>query len=234
MNLGRALGALFRAGADGAHADPLARFRAGDAAAFDEIVHAYAPSLVRRFRRQGVDPSTADDLAQEVFVRLIKTHSSYESRGRLQVYLYRIARNVLLDWRRARSARPSRSLESAASQAGAPPLAVLAHPAVGPPEILAGRDAARALTSLLRRLSEGERAVLELSIFDGMPYAEIAHALQIPEGTVKSRVFNALRKLRNMAGDTVLDGRSAFDGTNAFDGTSAFDGSTAAGEDGTP
>ena len=71
------------------------------------------------------------------------------------------------------------------------------HPAVGPAEILAGRDAARALTELLSRLADGERLVLELALFEGMRYADIADALLIPEGTVKSRVFHAIRKLRS-------------------------------------
>jgi RNA polymerase sigma-70 factor (ECF subfamily) len=72
----------------------------------------------------------------------------------------------------------------------------LCHPAAGPAEAFAGRDAARILHELLSRLPEGERLVLELALFEEMPYADIATALLIPEGTVKSRVHHALRKLR--------------------------------------
>ncbi|MBI3820344.1 MAG: RNA polymerase sigma factor [Planctomycetes bacterium] len=181
-------------------ADPLQRFREGDACAFDEIVESFAPGIVRLFRRQGADTSTADDLAQEVFIRLLKTDAGYESRGKLQLYLYRIARNVWLDWKRSNGSRPAaRSLDFPVAEVGVPPLALLAHPACGPVDAVVGRDAARALSSLMMRLSERERTVLELTIFEGMRYADAARVLSIPEGTVKSRVFNAMRKLRAWA-----------------------------------
>ncbi len=181
--------------------DLLSRFRAGEARAFDDLVEQFAPSLVRLFRRHGVDAAHAEDLAQEVFVRLLRTQSSYTDRGRLHVYLHRVARNVWHDWRRAVASRPgARSIDGTAGGAGAPLMALLAHPSVGPAESLAGRDAARLLTDLLARLPEGERLVLELSLFDGLPYAQIAEALAIPEGTVKSRVFHALRRLRGWTG----------------------------------
>lgn len=178
--------------------DALERFRAGDARAFEEIVEAHAPGIVRLFRRHGADPATADDLAQEVFVRLFRTQAHYESSGRLQVYLYKIARNVWLDWRRSLGSRPrARSLDAPVGAPGSAPLEFLCHPAVGPAEALAGRDAARALAGLLARLGDGERIVLELALFEGMRYSQIADALLIPEGTVKSRVFHAIRKLRS-------------------------------------
>lgn len=184
----------------GAPADPLQRFREGDARAFDEIVDSFSPGIVRLFRRHGADPATADDLAQEVFIRLFKTESHYESRGRLQVYLYRIARNVWLDWKRAASSRPpTRSLDVPGVDAGMPPLALLVNPAIGPLEVVVGRDASRALAGLLARLNERDRTILELAVFEGMRYAEVAEALSIPEGTVKSRVFHAVRKLRALA-----------------------------------
>jgi RNA polymerase sigma-70 factor (ECF subfamily) len=187
-------------GAAPAPADALTRFRSGDALAFDEIVDVHAPGIVRLFRRHGVDASMADDLAQEVFVRLFRTQANYESCGRLQVYLYKIARNVWLDWKRSMGARPAqRSIDAPLPDLGLAPLAILSHPAVGPAETLAGRDAARALTELLSRLGDGERLVLELALFEGMRYADIAEALLIPEGTVKSRVFHAIRKLRSWA-----------------------------------
>lgn len=190
--------------------DPLIRYRAGDARAFDEIVEAFAPGIVRLFRRHGADPSTADDLAQEVFVRLLKTESHYESRGKLQVYLYRIARNVWLDWKRAANSRPpTRSLDLPMMDTGVPPLAILAHPAAGPMDAVVGRDASRALANLLSKLNERERVVLELAVFEGMRYCEVAKLLAIPEGTVKSRVFHAVRKLRALAATnlrTVDDG----------------------------
>ncbi|HKD99661.1 MAG TPA: sigma-70 family RNA polymerase sigma factor [Planctomycetota bacterium] len=180
--------------------DALARFRSGDPLAFDEIVDAHAPAIVRTFRRLGADPSTAEDLAQEVFVRLLRTRAAYEARGRLAVYLDRVARNVWVDHVRARVARPEASSIDAPAASGDGAIAmILAHPGAGPAEALSGRDAARALAALLAKLPEGERAVLELAVFEGLRYAEIADELSIPEGTVKSRVFSAVRRLRAAA-----------------------------------
>ncbi|MBL8694858.1 MAG: sigma-70 family RNA polymerase sigma factor [Planctomycetes bacterium] len=185
------------AAAPASETDPLDRFRAGEEGAFEELMDGFAPSVVRLFRRHGVDSSTAEDLAQEVFVRLLRTRAHYEGRGKLQVYLYRIARNVWRDWQRATATRPvARSLDAPPSASEVSLARMLAHPAVGPAEALASSDASRAMARLMLRLSEGERLVLELALFESLPYAEISEALGIPEGTVKSRVFHALRKLR--------------------------------------
>jgi RNA polymerase sigma-70 factor, ECF subfamily len=179
--------------------DALARFRSGDPLAFEEIVEAHAPAIVRTFRRLGADAATAEDLAQEVFVRLLRTRAAYEARGRLAVYLDRVARNVWVDHVRARHARPdAASLDAPARNGGGAIAMILAHPAAGPVDALSGRDAARALVALLAKLPEGERAVLELAVFEGLRYAEIGEALSIPEGTVKSRVFSAVRRLRTL------------------------------------
>ncbi|MFN0204740.1 MAG: RNA polymerase sigma factor [Planctomycetota bacterium] len=197
---------LKAANADGSEAtDPLTRYRGGEMSAFDEMVESFAPRIVRVFRRFGADPSSADDLAQEVFVRLYKTNAHYESRGRLEVYLYRVARNVWIDWKRVQLSRGGlRSLDVTLPDFPEPVLSLLAHPAAGPLETLTGRDAARVLSMLLKRLPEGERLVLELSIFEGLRYSEISAALEIPEGTVKSRVFNAVRRLRVWASEGEL------------------------------
>lgn len=185
--------------------DLLERYRMGDAGAFNAIVESFAPRVVRLFRRYGVDPASADDLAQEVFVRLYKTQSRYESRGRLAVYLYRIARNVWIDWKRVQTNRGTmHSLDVPLPNLPEPRSALLAHPACGPLESLAGRDAARVLSGLLKRLPEGERLVIELAMFEGLRYSEISDALEIPEGTVKSRVFHAMRRLREWASEEEL------------------------------
>jgi RNA polymerase sigma-70 factor, ECF subfamily len=180
--------------------DALSRFRAGDPLAFEEIVETHAPSIVRLFRRLGADAASAEDLAQEVFLRLLRTRSDYEPRGRLAFYLDRIARNLWTDHVRNAGSRPGeRTLDEAAQGGDAGLALLLVHPAAGPADALAGRDAARALAALLRQLGDGERLVLELSVFEGLRYAEIAQSLSIPEGTVKSRVFYAVRKLRALA-----------------------------------
>lgn len=190
----------------GAAADPLSRYRAGDRQAFEEIVEEHAPFIVRVFRRLGAEAATADDLAQEVFVRLIRA-GSYESRGKLRVYLDRVARNVWIDHLRTRDSRPStRSLDAPAPGGDALLRTLLAVPTAGPADVLAGADSGRVLNALVAKLPPGERLVFELAVFDRASYARVAATLGIPEGTVKSRMFHAVRRLRALASRSVEAG----------------------------
>ena len=81
------------------------RIRVGrKSVAFEEIVETHSTSIVRLFRRLGADAASAEDLAQEVFVRLLRSRSDYEPRGRLAFYLDRIARAIRRTGVRTRAA----------------------------------------------------------------------------------------------------------------------------------
>ena len=169
--------------------DPFLRYRAGDPGAFEEIVGEFADRLVRFFRRLGGDAATADDLTQEVFLQMVCWAREYEPRGRIDSYVFRVARNAWIDHVRAKQARPRpRSLEG--------PLEPIPDPSPGPRERAGGSEEAERVLAALARLPEVERLVVELGLFQGLPYAEVSSILEIPVGTVKSRMFAAVRRLR--------------------------------------
>ena len=165
--------------------DLLVRFQAGDAAAFDQLVSEMAPRLKGYFLRQGAQNATAEDLTQLVFVRVFQARKRYQPSGRLDAYLLRIAHNLWIDSRRRK-----RFLT------GGDDLPDAVDPAPGPEADAVAGDRAAVLHAALERLPADTRELLELAVLQRLPYLEVAEILDIPVGTVKSRVYYSLRKLR--------------------------------------
>ncbi len=174
----------------------MAGVRRGDQLAFAELVRRYQQSLVNFFRRVGV-LNDAEDLAQETFLRVYRYRRRYKPVAPFRAFLFRLADQVHIDYLRRQSRRPAAvGLETEPSGA----------PWVGADEGL--EEVERAL----RRLSAPLRSVVVLRVFNELSYTEIAEALDIPVGTVKSRLFSGLRELRGyferraIAGDVLRSG----------------------------
>lgn len=140
--------------------------------------------LLNFFLRKGVPRSDGDDLVQETLLRLWKYRNRYETTAKLSTFLFLIARQVFVDAARKISRRRRREEEYAVDAE-----------AVQLPAETAAEDVRWALS----RLSPSMREVVELAVMEDLPYAEIAQRLSIPVGTVKSRMFNALKKLKEIA-----------------------------------
>ena len=183
--------------------DPLSALRRGDPTLFEEFVRCEAQSFLGFFRRLGADTFEAEDLAQEVFLKLYKSAHTYTEQSAFGAFAMRVARNAWIDRRRRRAARPERRTgpaEERGGRADGPHDAVDAGSARSrepdPPGVASDREEFARLQRALGRLSEPHRVVFEMAVMHECPYADIARALGIPIGTVKSRVFNALRRLR--------------------------------------
>lgn len=170
--------------------DLLVRFQAGDTAAFDQLVADMAPRLKGYFLRQGAQEATADDLTQHVFLRVFQARGRYRPSGRLDAYLLRIAHNLWIDSRRRK--RP---------YSGGDELPEAEDDGPGPVAQADGRDRVDRLREALARLDADTRELLELAVLQRLPYQEVAGILDIPVGTVKSRVYYSLRKLRTQLPD---------------------------------
>ncbi len=165
----------------------LENVRAGDRQAFGLLIQRWQGELLRFFRLLGADYHEAEDGAQEAF---LKIYSSFLRRGAaeeetLRPLLFRIARNTRIDYlRKKRRSPPVVSLEQAAG--------------IGAKDSSEASQQGDALDMLdaLRRLPEKHRVVLILNAFHGLSYQEIATTLEIPVGTVKSRVHYALHSLK--------------------------------------
>lgn len=175
--------------------DPLVALREGDPAPFEDFVRRTTRPLVAFFRRQGAGTHLAEDLVQEVYLKLHNHAPRYRAERRFQAFCLQVARNVWIDWSRKRGVRAAEkgADEPAVLEAGQP-LGPAAFPA--PEESASLEEEAGRLRRLLAELPETHRSAFELGVIQELPYAEIAELLDIPVGTVKSRVFHAVRKLR--------------------------------------
>lgn len=184
--------------------DLLERCRHGDPEAFDRLVIAWRPRMVQFFFRLCWDRHRSEDLAQDFFVKLLRAARRYRPEGRLGTFLYRIATNLWIDHYRAQKPRPRLySLEqpvfSDPEGSSAPGHEQHREPT---PEARVEHEEERALLrSALENLTEPHRLVFELAVYQEMPYGRVSEVLGIPVGTVKSRMHNAVRALRE-----VLDG----------------------------
>lgn len=182
--------------------DLLERFRGGDRDAFQRIVGAFQARLVQFFYRLCWDRDRAEDLTQDLFLKLLRSQGSYRSEGKLSTYLFRMATNLWIDEYRAR--RPQRGLYSL-DQVLLEGAAAEVRPGVAPepcgPVENAIDDEERArLRQAVETLTEPHRLVLELAVYQELPYQEISEILAIPIGTIKSRMHNAVHALRDKLG----------------------------------
>jgi RNA polymerase sigma factor (sigma-70 family) len=129
------------------------------------------------------DASAADDAVQETLLRLWLLRERYEPTGRFSTYLFQIARNHALNARKRMNGEMRRTVEPS-------------PPADLPEEALLRRERAERVEKAIRALPALYRSVFLLSHREGLRYADISARLSIPVGTVKSRMAEAVRRLR--------------------------------------
>ena len=173
--------------------DPLVALHAGDPAPFEDFVRTSTRKLVAFFHHQGASLNRAEDLAQEVFLKLYRRAGRYQPRERFPAYCYRTARNLWIDDCRRTAARADGVIARAQRQN--PVEAVGIH--IDPGHALLFAEEERSLQALLDELPPGQRRVFELALLFELTYPEIGVLLSIPVGTVKSRMFHAVRRLRS-------------------------------------
>lgn len=160
-----------------------------DKDAFTTLVRRHQHGLVNFFRRMG-DSSSAEDLAQETFVRLFRYRKKYRPKAKFTTFLYLLGRRTWIDHCRALT-RKEKAYDVLKGEAE------LRQPA-GTDAL---GDAKEKVSAALSGLSDEMRTVVVMSIYQGFKYREIAEILKVPEGTVKTRMFHALRKLREALSD---------------------------------
>ena len=162
------------------------RVRADDRDAFAVLVRRHEKMLLNFFARSGVQYD-CEDLVQQTFLRLYRYRNRYVATAKFTTFLFLLARQVWIDELRRRKRR-----ERLAEGLSAEPHPEFAESAAVEAGAAGGMDLERALAML----PESLRQVVELGVYQDLPYAEVAEILKIPVGTVKSRMFSALAKLR--------------------------------------
>ena len=173
--------------------DPLIALQGGDKAPFEAFVRSHTRLFFAFFRRQGAGQHRAEDLTQDVFYKLYQQADRYRAEERFSAFCFRIARNIWIDERRRSASRRAR-LEMAAET----PREVDEEP--GPLEQAALSEEGLRLHAFLAQLPNTHRSVFELGVLQELGYSDISEQLGIPVGTVKSRMYHAVRKLRELAG----------------------------------
>lgn len=167
----------------------LARAIGGDRNAYGELAARCYPAVVRVVYRLCGDTQMAEDAAQEAFIRAWAKLPGYQSKAPFCRWVYRIAVNIALDVLRR---KPHDSLDED------PYADQLAGDSPNPEAAFIKREQVDRVQSAIRALPDGARAVLVLREYGGLSYDEISSTLDIPAGTVMSRLNYARTRLREM------------------------------------
>ena len=171
--------------------------KAGDENSFELLLQKYRLPLVNFLHRMVRDTATAEDLAQEVFLRVYRARKQYTPSAKFTTWLFRIATNVALNSvRDNRVARMAVSLDaSATDEEGSAPLELPA-PEKRIDEHMIEQDRSEFIRRAIGALPEKQRAAVLLHKYEEMGYAEIARILDCSESALKSLLFRAYETLR--------------------------------------
>jgi RNA polymerase sigma-70 factor (ECF subfamily) len=166
-----------------------------DEEAFAQLVRRWEGPIQRLCIRITGDPHRGEDLAQETFARVFAQRKGWQPSGKFSTWLWRIALNLCYDELRRLKRRPESSLDN---ESGAAFAEAFAAPDPPPDKSLLERERGEQVRQALMRLSETYRTVLVMRHYEDLKFREIAEVLEIPEGTVKSRMAEALMQMSRM------------------------------------
>jgi RNA polymerase sigma factor (sigma-70 family) len=165
------------------------RLVAGDESALRDAYREHAPAVLGLATRVLGDTTQAEDVMQDVFVRLWEQPERFDpERGRLRSYLLTMTHSRAVERLRAEDSQ-RRRLEAAGSQ----PVEPVDH---DPSDALAMHDTGRAIRRVLAELPRDQRIAIEMAYFDGLSYRAVAVAVGEPEGTVRYRIRAGMQKMR--------------------------------------
>ena len=164
----------------------------GSTEAFATLVRLHADRVHAFILRMTRDPDLALDLTQETWLKAFRGLSSFTFESSFSTWLCRIGHNTVISWARAKKARPQ--VTSSLGEEGSPHIEPAVHEEAGS-DLMLHEEHERALAALAH-LPDDLRAILILRDIDDRSYEDIALILEIPAGTVRSRLFRAREKLR--------------------------------------
>ena len=179
--------------------------RAGDVAAFEPLVEKYRQRVWRLAYNVLRDREEAWDVAQEAFIKAYQALPSFRGQSAFYTWLYRIAMNVAADRARSRAAQGRAFGTERVPEEDWERVITDPNPAEASPADTAVRhEERRKIMQALDQLSEDHRRIIMLGDLEGLSYREIAETLEIPMGTVMSRLHNARKRLRDVLGPLLM------------------------------
>jgi RNA polymerase sigma factor (sigma-70 family) len=175
--------------------DAIRRVLSGSTDAFGPIVEAYQKNVYNLALRMTGNPEDALDMSQEAFIKAYNSLPSFRGDSKFSVWLYRIVSNVCLDFLRTRNRRGPTVPLTRQSEDGEETDMEICDAGAMPEEELERKLTREAVRKGLLTLPADQRQILLLREIQGLTYEEIGRTLGIEEGTVKSRIFRARKKL---------------------------------------
>jgi RNA polymerase sigma-70 factor (ECF subfamily) len=178
----------------------LQKVRRGEPSGAASLFEKYSASLLRFTDRMLGNRADAEEVTQEVFVKMITRVEQYDGQAPVSSWLFAIAANACRDrMRRGRRAAPV-ALDAVAERA---------DEGEAVDAVLVEKEKRAAVRAALSSLSPEQREALVLARYHGLPYAEIARTLQISEGAVKTRIFRAMEALKQRFSEGVSSWNAA-------------------------
>jgi RNA polymerase sigma-70 factor (ECF subfamily) len=176
--------------------DLMLRVKQGDVEAFEKIYEHYKGPIGSFFYHLVWDQSLAEDFLQEVFLRLWRSAAEYEPSGKFSTFLFQIAKNFWLNERMKRMREPRVSLDAPVAGRDEEYRLEVAGNISTPSTIMSDAELKAHVQEAVEYMPEKQRVTFVLSEFQGLKYEEISEILEVPVGTVKSRMVSAERFLR--------------------------------------
>lgn len=170
----------------------------GDRKAFDVLIRRYERPIYHLAYRLAGNHDDAHDIAAEAFLRIFRSISTFRCAITLPAWINRIVANVFYDMRRRQQRHPASSLDALAEKTGGKLLAAEETRASSPEKHAEEDERTRILSSAISQLPDYQRMMVTLFHNEGRTYEEIASMMNIPVGTVKSRLNRARLALREM------------------------------------
>jgi RNA polymerase sigma-70 factor (ECF subfamily) len=178
-------------------AEMMLRVKAGDDSAFDYLVQKYRRPMIGFMYRMARNTAAAEDLAQEVFLRVYRSRANYEASAKFTTWLYRIATNLGVNHARdTRHERPENTmnLDEPDSETGTTP--DLADKTLTVEEKILRRERLTAIRQKVEALPERQKLAVLMHKYQEMDYRQIAEVLKLSESATKSLLFRAYETLR--------------------------------------
>ncbi len=174
-------------------------FRNGEGRAFAPLVQRYQRGLFNFILRSVQNRSRAEEMLQDVFMKVVKAKNRYEQTARFSTWIYTIARNLCVDESRRRKHRDGPSLDAPRGRGGEAGTSLLDRTAakqIGTDAAAEGPRIQRRMAAAIERLPDDQREVFLMRQLSGLSFKQIGKVVGAPENTVKSRMRYALEKLR--------------------------------------
>jgi len=178
-------------------ADVMLRVKTGDESAFEYLVQKYRRAMVSFMYRMTHNSAAAEDLAQEVFLRVYRSRTNYEASAKFTTWLYRIATNLAVNHARdTRHERPENqvSLDEPDEETGT--TMDVADSSLTVEQAILRRERMEAIRAKVQNLPERQRMAVIMHKYQQMDYKQIAEVLKLSESATKSLLFRAYETLR--------------------------------------